>query len=172
MTDWKAIQQDYIAGGDSIATLAKKYGVNINTCRYHFRNERWSEKRQEARRLADEIMIETAAEHRAKIAALMDEASMKLLENISAILDHHRTGGYTKLIQNGESVSVIFDLLKIVKAITSLARIYGIDAASQLERQRLDLLKLNPEYYSGEPGPAIVISTAPDRDMNEILKDE
>ena len=166
MADWPKIRTEYIEGSDSITTLAKKHGVNPNTARYHFRHEHWSEMRREVRRRACEISIETAAVRRAKLAALLDEAGLKVLESIMAILDHHKSAGYTELIQTGEELTVVFKLLELVDSLVKLARIYGLDAASQMKRQSLELLKLNPEYYSGEPGPAIVISTASDRESD------
>lgn len=164
MANWKQIQAEYIEGNESIDALAKKYGVNPNTARSHFRKEHWTEKRQEARRRADEIMIQAAADARAELAAQMDQAALLLLESIIATLQRHADGGYTRMVQTGENSEVIFDLVSITRALVELACLYGFDAASQLDRERLELKKPFPEYENVSPYAPTIIEVRPDRD--------
>lgn len=150
MADWKLIQQEYIEGDESIATLAKKYGVNINTCKHHFRREHWTEKREAARKRADEILIETAAQNRSKLTDMLYKAAVTILENICATVKRHCDSGYTSLIQTGKNETIVFDLKEIVKALEKIAHTVGLDAETELKREWISAVK-HPEYYSGDP---------------------
>lgn len=155
MTDWPKIQAEYIEGNLSMTALADKRGVNPNTLRYHARNEKWAQKREAARRRSDEIRIEAAAVHRAEMAEKLDEAALKAMQAIIEILERHKDGGYTRLVQTTDTETEVFDLLDTVEALAKLARIYGLDAASKLERQRVELLKHTAGY--SEAPPCIII---------------
>ena len=166
MTDWKMIRAEYIEGGESITTLAKRHGVNPNTARYHFRREQWSEMRREARRRADEMLIETAAEQRAKMAVLLYEAGEKIAEALLAILDQHKAGGYTSMTETNQDMTVVFDLLDVVNVLAKLARTFGLDADSELNRQRIELMRRAPGINSDKSDRPVIIEIRPDRDAN------
>ena len=164
MTDWQKIQQEYIESDISLSKLADKHGVNRNTIRHHARREKWYSKRVQACARAEEIMIEDAATFRARVSALMDTAAIETLDYIISTLEQYKDVCCTRITQAYDGSAVIFDLNEIVEALVNVARLYGLDAASQLERERLKQEKA-PDYL---PGPQIIIETRSDRDLSDF----
>lgn len=161
MADWKMIRQEYLETGLSMDQLAEKHGVNRNTLRYHARNEKWSARREKVRRLADRLSIEAAAQHRAEMGVLLDQIGMQVCENLLSILAAHRETGYTRLEQTGPEGSVVFDLLDLVKTLQKLAAVYGLDAASEMERERLEIGRQYGARVALEPGAAVIVDSRP-----------
>ena len=53
MTDWKAIQEEYVTGDAAMRSLAEKYGANYSTLRSRASRGSWPEKRREYRNTRD-----------------------------------------------------------------------------------------------------------------------
>ena len=157
--NWKKIKAEYIRGGISQQKLADKYGVSISTIERRARLEKWTELRRAREGKTAEKLVEKTADIQADTATrLLQIQSMaalavyeKLLQNIEKYPDGvgtrtmRETVDVKKVKVNGEDrefplkSAFVNDLEATVRSMTALAKLYGIDAASQLSHERFDL---------------------------------
>lgn len=158
--NWKKIKAEYVRGGISQAKLAEKHGVSFRTLKEHARKEKWSELREMACTKAAQKMVEKTADIQADTTARMiqmqNDAALAIYEKLMMNIVNYPDGVGTKTMRetvdvkkvkvNGEErefplkSAFVNDLEAIVRSMTSLARLYGIDAASQISRERLEYI--------------------------------
>jgi len=159
--NWKKIKAEYVRGGISQQKLADKYSVPIRTIKEHARKEKWLELRKEACTKAAQKMVQKTADIQADTVARMlqmqSEAALAIYGKLLGTLQSFPDGVGTKNVRetvevkkikvNGEErefplhKTFTNDLEAVVRSMTSLARLYGIDAASQISRERFELQK-------------------------------
>lgn len=159
--NWKKIKAEYVRGGISQQKLADKYGVSISTIERRARLEKWTELRKEREGKAAEKLVEKAADIQADTAAkllqMQSEAALAIYGKLIGTLKNFPDGVGTKNVRetveikkltvNGEERELPLhktftnDLEAVIRSMASLARLYGIDAASILSRERFDLQK-------------------------------
>lgn len=159
--NWKKIKAEYVRGGISQEKLAAKHGVPVRTLFEHARKEKWTEARKEASRKVAEKLPEKIADVQAETAArllqMQSEAALVIYGNLLETAKSFPNGVGTKNVRetvevkkltiNGEErefplhKTFTNDLEAVVRSMTALARLYGIDAASQISRERFDLQK-------------------------------
>lgn len=159
--NWKKIKAEYVRGGISQQKLADKYGVPIRTLEERARKEKWTYLRKEASGKAAEKLVEKTADVQADTAArllqMQSEVALavyaKLLRTAVGFPDGVGTKNVRETVEvkklkiNGEErefplhKTFTNDLEAVVRSMTSLARLYGIDAASQVSRERFELQK-------------------------------
>ena len=157
--NWKKIKAEYIRGGISQQKLADKYGVHRSTLQGRMQREGWQQLRDEAsaktgQKLVDEI-ADSQADILAKLSGFQDKAVMavyqKLLGGIQAFPDNAGTRTVRETVDVKEvkmedgtvkkfplRSSFTSDLESAVRTIATLGKLYGLDAASRLDRQRFD----------------------------------
>ena len=141
MADWKAIQQEYIEGNLSMTVLANKHGVNRNTLRYHARAEEWAKSRDDVRRRADALMTQQAAERRARMLETAVEIGSKILAMVLEILRQHEGDAYTRITEQRPDGMNEYDFTALVDALIQIGKLFGFDAGSRLEYERLKLAR-------------------------------
>lgn len=188
--DWEKIKAEYVRGGISMRNLADKHHVARTTLMRHASVEKWSELRKKASVKADAKLIQKTADAKAETAArlmrMQDEAALKLYENILALVNSFRN--YTRITEevivvkkiNGREFPLhktyTRDIDSVVRAMATLARLYGIDAASQLSRERFELQKEQggetlEAFNAGMLSIAELINhPMPDRTMEDVEK--
>lgn len=159
--NWKKIKAEYVRGGMSQRKLAEKYGVPSRTLEERARTEKWTQLRKEISRKAAEKMVEKTADIQADTAAKMlqmqSEAALVVYGKLMSTLKNFPDGIGTKNVRetvevkklkvNGEDrefplhKTFTNDLEAVVRSMTALARLYGIDAASRISRERFELQK-------------------------------
>lgn len=159
--NWKKIKAEYVRGGISQQKLADKYGVPFGTLHRKCILEKWSELRKQAALKADQKLTEKTADIQADTAArllqMQSEAALAIYGKLMANIANYPEGVGTKTMRetvevkkvtvNGEArefplkSAFVNDLEAVVRSMTSLARLYGIDAASQQSRERFELQK-------------------------------
>ena len=159
--NWKKIKAEYVRGGISQQKLADKYGVPVRSVKEHARKEKWSELRKEACTKAAQKMVEKTADVQAdtvaKMLQMQSEAALAIYGKLLGTLKTFPDGVGTKNVRetvevkklkiNGEErefplhKTFTNDLEAVVRSMTSQARLYGIDAASQVSRERFELQK-------------------------------
>ena len=159
--NWKKIKAEYVRGGISQEKLAAKHGVPVRTLFEHARKEKWTEARKEASRKVAEKLPEKIADVQAETAArllqMQSKAALVIYGNLLETAKSFPNGVGTKNVRetvevkkltiNGEErefplhKTFTNDLEAVVRSMTALARLYGIDAASQISRERFELQK-------------------------------
>mgnify|MGYP000238755208 CR=1 FL=1 len=159
--NWKRIKAEYVRGGISQQKLADKYSVPIRTIKEHARKEKWSELRKEACTKAAQKMVQKTADIQAdtvaKMLQMQSEAALTIYGKLMATLKTFPDGVGTKNVRETVEIKKLRvndeerefplhktftnDLEAIVRSMASLAKLYGIDAASQVARERFDLQK-------------------------------
>lgn len=159
--NWKKIKAEYVRGGISQQKLADKYGVSFGTLHRRCILEKWSELRKEADLKADQKLTEKTADIQADTVARMlhmqSEAALAIYSKLLGTLQSFPDGVGTKNVRETVEVKRLNvngkerdfplhktftnDLEAVVRSMTSLARLYGIDAASQISRERFELQK-------------------------------
>lgn len=159
--NWKKIKAEYIKGGISQRALASKYGVSFSTVERRARLEKWTELRAESEGKATEKLIQKTADIQADTAArimqMQSEAALAIYDTLLANIKAYPNGVGTKTLRetvevkkvtvNGEErefplkSSFVADLEAMVRSMGALARLYGVDAASQQSRERFELQK-------------------------------
>lgn len=158
--NWRKIKAEYIRGGISQQKLADKYKVPYGTLHRKALLEKWTALKKEAEQKADQKLTEVTADSRARAQArlieMQNEAVFKLYEKLLHTIDIYPSGAGTKIVtekirvqtveaEDGHQKKVplktmtITDIESIARSMTNLGRIYGIDAGSLLEKQRLTL---------------------------------
>ena len=193
--NWKKIKAEYVRGGISQQKLADKYGVSISTIERRARLEKWTALRKTREGKAAEKLVEKAADIQADTAArlmqMQNEAVLALYAKVMTNIANFPDGVGTKTMRetvdvkkvtvNGEEreypikSAFVNDIEAAVRAMTALARLYGIDAASQQARERFEMQKRQEGGSSLEETNADILSIAelinhpmPDRRMEDI----
>lgn len=157
--NWKKIKAEYIRGGISQQKLADKYGVHRSTLQARMQREGWQQLRDAAlaktgQKLVDEI-ADSQADILAKLTGLQDEAVMALYKKLLGSIHAFPENAGTKTIRETVEVKEVTmengavkkfplrsaftsDLESAVRTIATLGKLYGLDAASRLDRQRFD----------------------------------
>ncbi len=159
--NWKKIKAEYVRGGITQQQLANKYGVPFGTLHRKCILEKWSELRKQAELKADQKLTEKTADIQAETAAqllqMQSKAALEAYDKLLKTLKSYPDGVGTKNVRevvevikltiNGEErefplhKTFTNDLESVVRSMTALARLYGIDAASQISQERFDLQK-------------------------------
>lgn len=159
--NWKKIKAEYVRGDITQQKLAEKYGVPFGTLHRKCILEKWSELRKQAELKADQKLTEKTADIQAETAAKMvqmqSEAALAIYGKLLGTLKTFPDGVGTKNVRetvevkklsiNGEErefplrKTFTNDLEAVVRSMTALARLYGIDAATKLSYDRFDLQK-------------------------------
>ena len=109
--DWNVIKAEYIAGGTSYRTLAKKYNVSITTLTRLAIKEKWVDLRQQAETKAEAKMVEVVSKTKSKTNIKINEVADKLIEKMNATID--------KLdVIDGQTLKHFTSALKDLKDIT------------------------------------------------------
>ncbi|MBR1821744.1 MAG: hypothetical protein IJ769_08990 [Clostridia bacterium] len=194
--NWKKIKAEYVRGGISQQKLADKYGVPYDTLHKRASKEKWTQLRAEADTKAAQKLPEKIADIQADTAArlmqMQSEAALAVYAKLMANIANYPDGVGTKTMRetvevkkvtvNGEArefplkSAFVNDLEAAVRSMTSLARLYGIDAASQQSRERFELQKQQGGAGDDEDAfNANILSIAelinhpmPDRTMEQV----
>mgnify|MGYP002623825124 CR=1 FL=1 len=194
--NWRKIKAEYVRGGISQQKLADKYGVSISTIERRARLEKWTELRKAREGKVAEKLVEKTADIQADTAArlmqMQSEATLAIYKTLLNNIKAYPNGVGTKTLRetvevkkikvNGEErefplkSSFVADLEAIVRSMASLARLYGVDVASQQSRERFELQKQqNGSADDTESFNANMISIAelinhpmPDRAMTDV----
>lgn len=158
--NWNKIKAEYIRGGISQQKLAEKYGVSYSTVHRRALKEQWGKQRAEREKKANQKIVEKIADIQADMAMrlfkMQAEATLVVYGKLMETLKSFSGGDGTKNVRekleikkldvNGEArdfplrKTFTSDIEAIVRSMTALARLYGIDAASILaaEQARID----------------------------------
>lgn len=154
--NWEAIRQEYIETDISMRALAEKHGVKFTTLSKRAEREKWSGLRKEVVDKASTILLQDAANNRARIAALSDDIGIEVMELVlGGIRELKKTNSSSvtrsfvskpKDKKDGKdlppvSVSEVRNLGTYTSAAASVLRALGLDAASELSRERFEFQK-------------------------------
>ena len=168
--NWKKIKAEYVRGGISQQKLADKYGVHRSTLRDHIYREGWQQLREEASTKSDQKLAEKIADKEADfladLSSLQAQAVKAIYKKLLDSILKYPDGAGTKTVRETVDVKVIemedgttkkfplrssftSDLESAVRSIATLGKLYGLDAASVLDKRRLEL-QYNP-FGGDEP---------------------
>lgn len=159
--NWKKIRAEYVRGGISQEKLAAKHGVSYATLRRRAERENWrglkTEREQKVAEKLPEKIADIQADTAARLLQMQSEAALVIYGNLLETAKNFPNGVGTKNVRetvevkkltiNGEErefplhKTFTNDLEAVVRSMTALARLYGIDTASQLSRERFELHK-------------------------------
>lgn len=192
--NWKKIKAEYIRGGISQRKLAEKYGIHRSTLQGRIQREGWDAQRKEvAAETGSKLVQKISDEQSDTIARLMQmqaESAVKAYAKILSSIDSHPDGAGIRTVReavtmkkveiNGKEKDVPLrstitsDLEEAVRAMAGLAKLYGLDAASILARERFEFEKA--QQTGEEDGSAndnimsiaeLINHPMPDRDISE-----
>ena len=142
--DWNVIKAEYIAGGTSYRTLAKKYNVSITTLTRLAIKEKWVDLRQQAETKAEAKMVEVVSKTKSKTNIKINEVADKLIEKMNATID--------KLdVIDGQTLKHFTSALKDLKDIT------GHKSDLDVREQEARIAKLQKEAESEDEGGEIEV---------------
>ena len=142
--DWNIIKAEYIAGGTSYRTLAKKYNVSLTTLQRVAKRENWIGLREQAERKTETKMVESVSKSKSKTNIKINEVADKLIEKMNATID--------KLdVIDGQTIKHFTSALKDLKDIT------GLKSDIDLREQEARISKLQKEAESEEKDTEIKI---------------
>ena len=169
MPDWEKIKAEYISSDISQQKLAEKYGVHRSTLHRRMVKEGWQQLRKDATAKAGEKLVEIVADTQAVTLARMSAKQTRLAEAIYDKLiesvEKYPSGAGSRITRETVSVgsitledgsekkiplksAIVTDLESIVRSMTNLGRLIGIDAGTKLDYERL-ALKVNPAAGQG-----------------------
>lgn len=167
--DWEAIKAEYIQGGISQQKLAEKHGVHRSTLHRRMVKEGWQQLQEDAAKRAGEKLVEIVADTQAVTLARMSAKQTRLAEAIYDRLiesvEKYPAGAGTRITRETVTMgsvtmedgsekrfplksAIVTDLESIVRSMTNLGRLIGIDAGTKLDYERL-ALKVNPAAGKG-----------------------
>lgn len=85
--DWLAIKQEYMAGGVSYRSLAKKYDVSLKILSRRAKKERWVELRRQAEDKAGTELACQIGSKQARTEVKVNAVADRLLRRIEALVD-------------------------------------------------------------------------------------
>lgn len=156
--NWKKIKAEYIRGGISQRKLAKKHGVSFSTLQRKARIEGWAKTRRDVEDKAEAKLIQKTVDLRAEMAGLFEQTGLEALRAIAENFRRFPNGTGTKITRNlykgndgddGTPSRVKSRLVPDTIAEHSLkesmdmlatwAKVYGMDDAGRLAREKLQL---------------------------------
>lgn len=87
MTDWKAIETEYITTNTSYRKLAQKHGVNVTSIAKKASAEGWVDRRKQYATKTQAKTLEKISQKEADRAAKIGTVADKLLQQIEAMVD-------------------------------------------------------------------------------------
>ena len=142
--DWNVIKAEYIAGGTSYRTLAKKYKVSVTTLTRVAIKEKWVELRQQAESKAEAKMVESVSKTKSKTNIKINEVADKLIEKMNATIDKID-------VIDGQTLKHFTSALKDLKDIT------GHKSDLDVREQEARIAKLQKEAESEDEGNEIEV---------------
>ena len=135
--DWNIIKAEYIAGGTSYRTLAKKYNVSLTTLQRTAKRENWIGLRQQAEAKTETKMVESVSKTKSKTNLKINEVADKLINKMNATID--------KLdVIDGQTLKHFTSALKDLKDIT------GLKSDIDLREQEARIAKLQKDAEKEE----------------------
>lgn len=112
--DWLTIRNDYINGGGSYRSLAKKYGVSSSTIQIKGRKEKWVEQREEQQRMnnakilqkTQEKISEAVSEQMAAKARIATKLTVMVEHWLDDHVDHEDAGDIRRMVQCGVDMGI------------------------------------------------------------------
>ena len=194
--NWKKIRAEYIKGGISQEKLAAKHGVSYATLRRRAEREKWrdlkAEREQKVAEKLPEKIADIQTDTAARLMQMQSEAALAIYGKLLGTLKSFPDGVGTKNVRETVEVKKIKvngqerefplrktftnDLEAVVRSMTSLARLYGIDAAATLSRERFELQKQQGGAGDDEDSfnenilsiAELINHPMPDRTMEEV----
>lgn len=142
--DWNIIKAEYIAGGTSYRTLAKKYNVSATTLTRLAIKEKWVELRQQAETKAEAKMVEEVSKSKSKTNIKINEVADKLINKMNATIDKID-------VIDGQTLKHFTSALKDLKDIT------GHKSDLDVREQEARIAKLQKEAESEDEGNEIEV---------------
>lgn len=193
--NWKKIRAEYVRGGISQEKLAAKHGVSYATLRRRAEREKWRElkikREQKVAEKLPEKLADVQAETAAKLMQMQAEAALMTYSKLMSTLKTFPDGVGTKNVRetvevktlkvNGQErdfplhKSFTNDIEAVVRSMASLAKMFGLDAASLQSKERFEMQKRQEGGGSTEDMNSGIISLAelinhpmPDRRMEDV----
>ena len=142
--DWNVIKAEYIAGGTSYRTLAKKYNVSVTTLTRLAIKEKWVDLRQQAETKAEAKMVEVVSKTKSKTNIKINEVADKLITKMNDTID--------KLdVIDGQTLKHFTSALKDLKDIK------GHKSDLDVKEQEARIAKLQREAESEDEGGEIEV---------------
>ena len=142
--DWKLIEADFLATGQSYRALAQKYGAGLSSVKKHAAAGRWQEKLLELSR----------GERAAALAEPVDLALEKRLDRRALLLDTademlEKLRRAAAQLEPGNTLA----LASLVRALKDLKELQGLQKdALDLEEQQTRIEKMRSEIRKAESG--------------------
>lgn len=151
MTDWKAIETEYITTNTSYRKLAQKYGVNVTTIAKTASAEGWVDRRKQYATKTQAKTLEKISQQEANRAAKIGTVADKLLRQIEAMVDREEPLD-EKAIRT--LTAAVKDLKEIQEVRSSLdrqeqeARIANLRKQAEKEKDAVDSIEV--VFLAGE----------------------
>ena len=133
--DWNVIKAEYIAGGTSYRTLAKKYKVSATTLTRTAIKEKWVELRQQAESKAEAELVKKVSSSKSKTNIKINEVADKLIAKMNATIE-------SLDVIDGQTIKHFTSALKDLKDIT------GFKSDIDIKEQEARIAKLQKEAES------------------------
>ena len=142
--DWNVIKSEYIAGGTSYRTLAKKYNVSLTTLQRTAKRENWIGLREQAERKTETKLVESVSKTKSKTSIKINEVADKLIAKMDATID-------AMDVIDGQTMKHFTSALKDLKDIT------GLKSDIDLKEQEARIAKLQKEAETEEKDTKIEV---------------
>ena len=133
--DWNVIKAEYIAGGTSYRTLAKKHKVSVTTLTRTAIKEKWVELRQQAESKAEAELVKKVSSSKSKTNIKINEVADKLIAKMNATIE-------SLDVIDGQTIKHFTSALKDLKDIT------GFKSDIDIKEQEARIAKLQKEAES------------------------
>lgn len=150
--DWNVIKAEYIAGGTSYRTLAKKYKVSVTTLTRLAIKEKWVELRQQAESKAEAEMVKKVSSAKSKTNIKINEVADKLIAKMNETIEMID-------VIDGQTLKHFTSALKDLKDIT------GHKSDLDTKEQEARIAKLVKEAEKEEKDTEIKVSIEGDLDI-------
>ena len=151
--NWESIKMEYISTDISMRKLAEKHGMKADAIFKRAKRENWTGLREEANRRATAKLLQKAANQRAKLMAMGQGIGADLLKKVKFISDSAakqkstKTRSDTVTVKHVEQLGIDVpihaitetDLTKLAGMYAPIMRTLGLDEASQIARDRLEI---------------------------------
>ena len=154
--DWNVIKAEYIAGGTSYRTLAKKYKVSVTTLTRTAIKEKWVELRQQAESKAEAELVKKVSSSKSKTNIKINEVADKLIAKMNATIE-------SLDVIDGQTIKHFTSALKDLKDIT------GFKSDIDIKEQEARIAKLQKEA-EGESPESRDVAVVFDGDISKYSK--
>lgn len=144
--DWNVIKAEYIAGGTSYRTLAKKHNVSLTTLQRVAKRENWIGLRGQAERKTETKLVESVSKSKSKTNIKINEVADKLIRKMDATIDKMD-------VIDGQTLKHFTSALKDLKDITG----HKSDLDKKEQEARIRKLEKDAEGESPEGREITVI---------------